>query len=450
MKQDITDEKLLLDRITHLALRDELTGLYKRSALLDRMMAITKEKTARRGRVSLLMIDLDGFKGVNDRFGHEAGDICLKRIAGRLDRLPVGRKLTSRQGGDEFAILIENASSDKMVDEIADRILSVVAKPIRSTAGVFQLGASIGIASRAIGSHLDPAEMMREADIAMYQAKQSGRNCRRRFDPAMLLDFNRRLETLRLIRQALETGKLRLHYQPKIATADGSRVGFEALLRWQHPDGSIRAPIDFADAMWDRELSRGIGDFVIDAALSQARSWLLSGIAFGHVAINISASQLNEPNFAGNLLARIREHGLASGMIEIELTESIFLSKSPQHVHGICEDLRKGGVSVVFDDFGRGYASLTHLRELPVDAIKLDGSFISRIGQDAATPAIIQAIVALAHALGVKVVAEGVETQAQAAFLKAIRCDFMQGFLYGRAAPAEQVADWLPFARRRA
>ena len=441
MKQDITEEKLLFDRVTKLAERDELTGLFKRSVLIERLAELKPIQNGPEAMLCLLLIDLDGFKSVNDVHGHAAGDTCLKRIAQRLANLSLGKKIVSRLGGDEFAVLVEACTTADEALVIAAKIEAEIMRPIRHDGRTFRLGCSIGVALRPHIILQDAKQMMREADLAMYEAKEEGRGGVRMFRRDLLDQADRRVELLTAIKGALKADQLELYFQPKVRTSDGSHVGFEALLRWRLPDGTIRTPGDFMPAFEDSAVAHSIGEFVVRSALDQAASWTRKALFFGHIAINVGSTQMADLYFARHLLQGIAERWLDPAAIQIEVTENVFLSRAAKNVHAICNELKEGGIRIAFDDFGTGFASLTHLRELPVDKIKLDRSFISLIGREATAPAIIQSIVALAHTLSMTVVAEGVETETQAEFLKAIRCDYCQGYLFGypqSAADAER------------
>jgi len=435
VQQDITDEKMMADRIQQLAQCDDLTGLYNRTVLREKLDEIATTADPSRKSTALFFLDLDAFQNVNDRHCQAAGDMCLQRIARRV-RVALGSKcLVARIGGDKFAILVQGNASRQPVEAFAERIQRAVASPLRWKGHTFQLTSSIGIANRLDGQTFCPNELIREADLALYEAKTAGRNCHRTFRPALDAAFNEKFETLRDVRRALAHRDLELYYQPKVNLHDGSHMGFEALLRWNKSD-RVLAPASFLAALEDRTLSMDIGDFVMASALDQAERWSRAGVPFNSIAINLSASQFRDPALAERLLSAIAAKKLHPSMIEVEVTEGVFLSASSDAVLNTCKVLNQGGVRIAFDDFGTGFASLTHLRDFPVDIIKIDRSFITHLGRGQNTTVIVNAIVGLAHNLSMSVVAEGVETQAQRDFLNAIGCDAAQGYLFGRPVPA--------------
>jgi EAL domain-containing protein (putative c-di-GMP-specific phosphodiesterase class I) len=293
------------------------------------------------------------------------------------------------------------------------------------------------------GQTFSPDELIREADIALYEAKGAGKNCHRAFRPALDAAISEKFETLRDVRRALVQNDLELYYQPKVNLRDGCHMGFEALLRWNKYDVGVLAPGSFRAALEDRGLSTEIGDFVIASALDQAECWSRAGVPFISIAINLSASQFRDPTLAERLLSAIAAKKLHPNRIEVEVTEGVLLSTTSDNVLNACRILKQGGVRIAFDDFGTGFASLTHLRDFPVDIIKIDKSFISHLGQGQNTTVIVNAIVGLAHNLSMSIVAEGVETQGQVDFLKAIGCDVAQGYLFGRPVPAAAAANKL-------
>ncbi len=440
VKQDITAEKTLLAKMARLAQRDDLTGLNKRSVLTERLATLgLAEPSVRRG-LTLYFVDLDGFKAINDARGHAAGDACLSRIAERLRSIRVSHKLVARIGGDEFAILIEGVHDVTDQDRIGAIIITEINRDVRFQGESLRVGASLGIAARFPGECIDADTLLREADLAMYAAKATGQNQAVRYSRGLDAEACERKQLAADAFRDLARGRFCLHYQPKIRLADGSLTGFEALLRWRHDTG-IRAPGAFESVLNHPDLAQRLGDFVLNAALDQARAWTDAGLPFGHIAINVGAGQLADPTLAPSILLGLARRGLPSSVVVIEVTEDVFLSRDTGPVHKLCEAMKEHGVKVSLDDFGTGYASLTHLRTLPVDELKIDRSFVGRIGEDAVTTAIVKAIVGLARDLGRKVVAEGVETEEQARILHELACDQAQGYLFGRPASADDAAE---------
>ena len=443
MKQDITDEKTMALRIQHLAQRDDLTGLYNRAVLYEKLAETANRDDPSRKHVTLLLCDLDGFKDVNDTHGHAVGDICLKRIAHRVRKLLGNKYLMARIGGDEFAILIHDDTTTSPIDDLTEQIQRAVALPLHWKGHTFRLTCSIGVANRPEGRSFSPEEMLREADLALYEAKGAGKNCHRVFRPALQAAVNEKFATLRDVRRALVHHHLELYYQPKVSLHDGGHTGFEALVRLNKPDGTVLSPNSFMVALEDPALSMEIGEFVISAAIDQAERWKRAGVPFNNIAINLSASQFRDPELAERILSAIVARNLHSSMFEVEVTEGVFLSTASDSVLNACQKLKQGGVRIAFDDFGTGFASLTHLRDFPVDIIKIDRSFISCLGQGGNTTAIVNAMVGLARNLSMCVVAEGVETQTQADFLKSIGCNQAQGYLFGRPQGAAAAVHYL-------
>ena len=433
MKQDITEEKALWERTRFLAETDVMTGLANRSLFQARLA----EEGAAPG--PLLLIDLDGFKQINDVFGHALGDECLRQIATRLRRVCSEAKLVARIGGDEFAVLLPPGIGRVEAEALGRRVLDALRHPIAWREHAFQLGASLGIAVEPD----DPSGLFAQADIALYAAKAAGKNTIRIFDPQMKSEGDTRFETVRDIARALAVGELELHYQPKLDLAARRLCGFEALLRRRMPDGRIVAAGAFQAAFADPELSARLGAWVVETAIAQAARWHRGGLDFGSIAINLSASQLNDQRFAEMLIERIAASGLRRGMIEIEVTEGVFLDSDTGPVKRILEMLKQSGVRVALDDFGTGYASLVHLRSYPIDIIKIDKSFVQRFLSSPQDRAILETMLRLAESLGMDIVAEGIETEAQLDGLLALGCRLGQGFLFSKALSPAQALAWL-------
>jgi diguanylate cyclase (GGDEF)-like protein len=443
MKQDITEEKALWERTRYLAETDVMTGLANRSqfqATLSRLDEVAD------GRVSigpLLLVDLDGFKQVNDSFGHALGDECLKQVSGRLRSVCSKAVLVARIGGDEFAVLM-GAEVDRAEGEaLAERVLDELRQPIVWREHSFQLGASVGVAFPQTIEGCRPADLFTYADIALYAAKAKGKNTFRIFNPQMKAEGDRRFETVRDVARALVQDQLELHYQPKLRLADNSLSGFEALLRRRLPSGQVMAAGAFQAAFADPELSARLGKWVIEKTIRQAGLWHRSGLDFGTIAINLSTSQLNDHRFADALIDRIADHGLSPEMIEVEVTEGVFLENERGPIKRLLERLKQSGMRVALDDFGTGYASLVHLRSYPIDVIKIDKSFVQRFLSSPQDRAILETMLRLGASLGMDVVAEGIETPAQLEALKALGCPLGQGFLFSKAVPAAEAADWI-------
>ncbi|MFN3672513.1 MAG: putative bifunctional diguanylate cyclase/phosphodiesterase, partial [Bosea sp. (in: a-proteobacteria)] len=316
-------------------------------------------------------------------------------------------------------------------------MLQALSPPVLWGEYSFRIGASIGIAIPETARRDNPAELFTQADIALYAAKAGGKNTSRLFDPQMKRDSDQRFETVRNIARALGQDELALFYQPKRYLGDGGHAGFEALLRWRRPGGEVVSAGAFQSAFEDPELSARLGRFVVEQALLQAAQWNAAGLDFGHIAMNLSAAQLLDPDFAEALIARMAELGLAARMIEVEVTEGVFLDQEKGTVQRILERLQSSGVRVALDDFGTGHASLVHLRTYPIDVIKIDRSFVQRFLHSAQDRAILETILRLGESLGMDIVAEGIESDEQFETLRALGCHLGQGFLFAPAIPPE-------------
>jgi diguanylate cyclase (GGDEF)-like protein/PAS domain S-box-containing protein len=427
---DITARKFAEEHRTHLALHDMLTGLPNRTLLAERMRTTIDECNATGRSAALLLLDLDRFKVINDTRGHQTGDVLLRQVAERISGVVDTIGFAARIGGDEFAIVLQNLDDDNDVAAITTKLLARIGEPY-SIGGVEQLiGASIGIALiPEDGTSAD--ELLRLADLAMYEAKSSGRNCYCFFSPRMnqVAQLNAGVEAD--LRDALNNEQLFLEYQPIVDTASGRYVGLEALVRWQHPVRGRLLPLDFIRVANDSGLIGRIGQWVVETACKQIAAFAQEGIILPHIAVNVSPKQFQYGSISDDILDNVKKYGVAPGKFAIEITEELLLEHS-QDVYRQLEKLRAGGVGISIDDFGTGYSSLQYLRDLPASRLKIDQTFIARIERSAADRAIISTIAHLAHALGMRVVAEGVENEAQFALLRASGCDEVQGFLLGR------------------
>ncbi|UIJ70435.1 bifunctional diguanylate cyclase/phosphodiesterase [Aurantimonas sp. HBX-1] len=442
-KQDITEERTRTEEITRLANLDSLTGLYNRRFFQDHLRGASANLVATDSYLDLLLLDLDGFKDINDSHGHAVGDHCLQVIAERLNSLDAEKALVARIGGDEFAMLLAGHPSSEVSRQLAEQVIVTVAKPIEWLGHTLELTTSIGITRGSDGANAGTDGLLLEADLALYAAKDAGRNQIVMFDNSLKVAAYQRFLVLQHVRSALNDGQLELYYQPKVRLSDGGHYGFEALIRWNSADGRVLAPAAFAEALVDPKLGVELGNFVIRAALDQAKRWKADGLPFGSIAINLSAAQFRDISTADFILREIAARGLSPHMLEVEVTEGVFLSRSSETVLEVCRKLKQHGVKIAFDDFGTGFASLTHLLEFPIDIIKIDRSFVSTLGEQTNSAAIVSAIIGMCRAMGLEVIAEGVETSAQADFLRASGCELAQGYLYARPLPAKHVAEWI-------
>lgn len=427
---DITARKFAEEHRTHLALHDMLTGLPNRTLLAERMRSAIDESNASGRPAALLLLDLDRFKVINDTRGHQTGDMLLRQVAERLSVAVGGNGFAARIGGDEFAIVLQNLGNQDDAARACANLLTKIGDPYL-IGGVEQLiGASIGVALIP-DDGTSPDELLRLADLAMYEAKSSGRNCYCFFSPRMnqVAQLNAGVEAD--LREALNNDQLFLEYQPIVDAVTGEYVGLEALLRWNHPSRGRLLPADFIRVANDSGLIGRIGQWVVAAACKQIAELADEGIDLPHVAVNVSPKQFQYASMCSDILESVAKHGISPGKFAIEITEELLLDHS-QGIHDQLATLRAGGVGISIDDFGTGYSSLQYLRDLPASRLKIDQTFIARIENSAADRAIISTIAHLAHALDMRVVAEGVETAAQLALLRASGCDEVQGYLLGR------------------
>jgi diguanylate cyclase (GGDEF)-like protein len=436
-----------VNRAPHLARFDNLTMLHTRMAMREELGNCARAAEAVGQSAALILLDLDDFDHVNGTYGQAVGDACLQRIASRLFATVGAVGFLARMGDDEFALLLQGQTG-RPLSHILKGIHQAIGLPFSFDGHTLYLTSSIGVAVRCEGRRFDPDEFIRDAALALDEAKASGKSCHRVFRRVLRTACNEKIETLRGVRSALANGQLELYYQSKITLHDQTHSGFEALLRWNKGDGQVLSPGSFMAAFDDPSLSMEIGNYVIASAIDQARRWMLARVPFVSIAINLSANQFRDDQLGSSILNAIAATNLDPRMIEVEVTEGVFLSATSDAVLNACKVLKQGGVRIAFDDFGTGFASLTHLRDFPVDTIKIDRSFVTRLGQGQNTTAIVNAMVGLAHNLSISIVAEGVETQSQAECLKAIGCDAAQGYLFARPVPAAVAAQQLQYSQR--
>ncbi|CAG1001489.1 putative signaling protein [Rhodocyclaceae bacterium] len=441
MFNDITDLKKTQQRLESLANYDALTGLPNRVLLADRLhQALANAKRYQR-MFAVCFLDLDGFKPINDRHGHETGDRFLVEVAKRLTQTVRGGDTVARLGGDEFVLLITDLKEYQELETALERVLGCVARPFRVDGVELGVSASIGVTLFPLDDS-DPDTLLRHADQAMYQAKQLGRNRYHLFD--MEADSNLQNRNLQLdrLRQALQHGEFRLYYQPKVNMRSGEVVGMEALIRWQHPERGIVGPLDFLPLAEETPLIVDIGEWVLHEALSQMTEWALEGLPMS-VSVNIAARHFQHIDFVPRLRTILSEHAEVSPqLLELEILESAALEDVDmvRTVMGACQAI---GVKFALDDFGTGYSSLSYLKRLPANVLKIDQSFVRDMLDDQEDLAIIEGVIGLSTVFRMGVIAEGVETAEHGLLLMRFGCDLAQGYGIARPMPADQVAGWV-------
>ena len=423
------------EELTQLALHDTLTGLPNRILLADRISQAMAKVAEQGGCFSLMFIDLDGFKPVNDAFGHHVGDRLLREVALRLREQLRSQDTLARIGGDEFVLLVRLTGPDD-APQVATRQVSLLAKSFRVDEHDLQISASIGIALYP-GNGQSAEELLMNADAAMYHAKGGGKNGYSFFDVSMNTNARKQLQLLQDLRQALEHNQFRLHYQPKFDASNGKPVGAEALLRWEHPQQGLLQPDDFIELAEKTGLIIPIGEWVLNEACRQMRIWFDQGYSHWRIAVNLSALQFCYSGLVDSVVSALERNQLPANSLTLEITETTAMSDADASMT-VLQKLSHMGVDLSIDDFGTGYSSLMYLKRLPANELKIDRGFVRDLEHDSDDAAIVSAIVALGQALGLRIVAEGVETDTQQSFLTTLGCDSLQGFLLGQPLPAEQ------------
>jgi diguanylate cyclase (GGDEF)-like protein/PAS domain S-box-containing protein len=437
--RDVTERVALEAQLTHQAFHDPLTGLANRALFLDRV-AHALGRLARRGRlVAVLFIDLDDFKTVNDGLGHSAGDTLLREVGVRLTSNLRPGDTAARLGGDEFAVLVEDAADQKTITAVAERLITAIEQPFAIGDATAHITTSIGIATRAT-SGAAPQLLIRDADLAMYDAKTRGKGCYAWFDPAMRVLAVDRWELRTDLADALSHGELFLMYQPIVDLADGHIAGAEALLRWRHPTRGTIAPVGFVPIAEQSGMITEIGDWVLRTATREAGHWQDTARCQPYISVNVSAVQLRDHAIVGQVHEALAHSGLPAGALTLELTESTLMD-DVERSRAVFLELKDLGVSIAVDDFGTGYSSLAYLRQLPVDVLKIDKSFVNELGpQVTSRRSLAQDIISLARALDLTSIAEGIETPEQLTRLQAMNCTMGQGYHFARPMDSRNLA----------
>lgn len=438
---DITDLKSAEADARRKATRDALTGLPNRLLFQERLERALAEIDGRDRVIGLFLIDLDDFKSVNDTLGHDAGDHLLVEAATRLAGAIGKDDFIARIGGDEFVVLTRQKLSETQMVDKAEELLEVLREPFLHAGQMISARASLGIALAPLHDR-QSGELFKDADLALYRAKAGGRNMAVVYDPSMRAAMTKRVEICRDLSGALAEGRIVPFYQPQVALETGRIVGLEALARWRHPERGIVPAAAFQEAFEDPEISWGIGEAVVTAAIEDIRGWREAGLDVGCVSVNLSAGAFRDPTLPERLLAQLAQAGVPASCLGVEVTETVLLARNADEVDRNLQALRDAGLHVSLDDFGTGYASLTHLRRFPVDSIKIDRSFVRHVEDEGDDAAIVRALINLASDLKVGIVAEGVETAGQEAFLRRHGCGIAQGYRYAKPVQANRVP-WL-------
>jgi len=439
---DITATKAATDEIKNLAFFDPLTRLPNRRLLIDRLKQALASSARSGNKGALLFLDLDHFKTLNDTLGHDVGDLLLQQVAARLTSCVREGDTVARIGGDEFVVLLEDLSPQPieaaaLAENISNKILESVDQLYQLAAHSYRSTVSIG--ATLLNDHVTGVEeLLKQADIAMYQAKDSGRNALRFFDPQMQEAITARTELEDQLRMAIEQQQFKLYYQVQVDN-DGLPIGAEALIRWLHPERGLVPPLQFIPLAEDTGMILPIGSWVLDTACAQLKKWQQNKATRElSLSVNVSAKQFHQPEFVNQVQSILERHAIDPAFLKLELTESTLLEDVEGVIHRMMK-LRKIGVRFELDDFGTGYSSLQYLKKLPLNQLKIDQSFVFDITLDSSDRALVRTIIAMAHSLDLKVIAEGVETPEQLDFLKNKGCNHYQGYLFGKPMPIEEL-----------
>jgi diguanylate cyclase (GGDEF)-like protein/PAS domain S-box-containing protein len=434
---DITERKQTEERLNHLANFDLLTNLPNRILFRDRLgLAVSRAPWHKRA-VGVLLLDLDRFKRVNEMLGQAVGDLLLKAVAGRLSATVREGDTVARLGDDTFGLILDDLAQPADSFRVSQKILDTLSKPFQLRGQEIFVSASIGIAIFPNdGDEIDL--LMKHADTAMSRAKEHGGNNYQLYSPEMNHRATKRLALENSLRHALEREEFLLYYQPKVDITTGQIVGMEALVRWKSPEVGMVSPAEFIPLAEETGLIVPMGEWILRTACAQNKAWQQMGLPMIRVGVNLSVRQLQRQNLIGTIAHVLSETGLDPNYLELELTESIIM-KSNESTMAELRELHLGGIEISIDDFGTGYSSLSYLKRLPIDTLKIDKSFVQDVTTDPDDAAIVAAIITMAHALKLKVVAEAVETVEQLEFLRSLKCDRMQGYLFSKPLPAEEV-----------
>jgi diguanylate cyclase (GGDEF)-like protein/PAS domain S-box-containing protein len=434
---DVTERRKQDARIQYLAEHDGLTGLPNRRLFLDLLSGQLAKNTQKHCYTSIIIIDIDDFKGVNDTLGHQVGDELIVAVGNRLEELIGDRGVVARLGGDEFAILLPMLAELGAAEAVATELVNAFGDPLKAGDYDLQVAVSAGV-SFSLDDSVDSSNLLRNADLALYKAKTDGRGVCRVYEPQMSLQIIMRREVERDLRQALAKDQLVIHYQPLVELERGIEVGFEALMRWNHPQRGMISPAAFIPIAESSGMIVPMGNWVLDQSCKLAAT-LHKKLS---VAVNISPAQFKSGKLVDVVSAALKNHGLPAHRLELEITESLLLEKSSE-TFDVLKSLKDLGVVIALDDFGTGYSGLGYLNSFPIDKIKIDRSFIKSLGIEPRSKELVRAAINMGHSLGLMTLAEGIETEEQLEILRALGCQHGQGFLFSPGIPASQIDDRL-------
>ncbi|MCF1505638.1 EAL domain-containing protein [Afifella sp. H1R] len=438
--QDVTSEKRREEERQRLAVSDPLTGLGNRNAFRMELAEALKKLGARKREAALCIFDLDAFKDINDFFGHDIGDKVLREVADWLRNTAEPGDLTARSGGDEFALLTSAATAAEAEEALRRRLQPLVRRSDFGHSITYSLSAGIAVFP---DDGTTAEDLLRHADLALYEAKRGRRSTIERYEPQLLREAQNRFRLLADFREGLASGEIEAFYQPLVEFSSNQLSGFEALMRWRHPEKGIVPACELMPVFKDKVLSVELGEYMLRKIVGDLKAWRDAGIDFGRIGYNVTAADLQQEGFAPRLLGALAGAGLSSGDIVLEVTETSVIDEDNQAIRAHLEALRAAGVGVALDDFGTGFSSLTHLKSLPVGVLKIDRSFVKDLTFSPGDRAIVRALIGLGSELGYHIVAEGVETAAEAAFLHRAGCRYGQGYYFGRPMPADDVPEFI-------
>ncbi|SDS28263.1 putative bifunctional diguanylate cyclase/phosphodiesterase [Pseudomonas oryzae] len=447
VQNDISERKRFESELAYNASHDVLTGLPNRSLLEDRLQQGCQIARRYSRELAVMLIDLDGFKPINDTLGHAVGDKVLVEVAQRMNEEIRPGDTLARLGGDEFVVLLPDLAHGEDALLVAERLIRSIARPYRFNELELHVTASIGI-TLSDGDIEQPMKLIQEADLAMYQAKQHGRNNYQWYTEHLNQEVSERMTLRNELQKTIGSMSFELHYQPQVDARRNAVIGSEALLRWRHPERGMISPMRFIPVAEDTGQIIPISQWVLDTACRHNRELLDRQLVHGPISVNISAVHFLRSNFVETVQRALEESGLPAPLLELEITESVLLKDAERAIR-LLHELKELGVGLALDDFGTGYSSLSYLKDLPIDKVKIDRSFIQDLIRDPRDAAITQGIISMAHHLDLLVVAEGVETPEQAEFLTRSQCDVFQGHLYSRPMPFTDLEHYLQERQRR-